>query len=56
MITAPEFRYILTQIGDNVLSTEEVDEILKECTVSDLTYNIKYEDVIKMCLSNKATK
>ena len=44
-ITNHEFRYILTHVGENLFTDEEVDALFKECDLKE-DDNLNYEDFI----------
>ena len=44
-ITNHEFRYILTHVGENKFTNEEVDEFFKECELKE-DDNLEYEEFI----------
>ena len=44
-ITNREFRYILTHVGDNLFTEEEVDSLFKECELNE-NDDMEYEEFI----------
>ena len=44
-ITNHEFRYILTHVGENLFTDEEVNALFKECDLKE-DDNLNYEDFI----------
>ena len=45
-ITNQEFRYILTHVGENLLTNEEVDSLFKECGLQD-DGELNYEEFVQ---------
>ena len=44
-ITNHEFRYILTHVGDNLYTDEEVDALFKECDLKE-DDDLEYEEFV----------
>ncbi len=50
-ITNHEFRYILTHVGENTFTDEEVNGLFSECGLKD-DEELNYEDFINFWLNN----
>ena len=50
-MTVRDFKYILTNYGDDILNDREADEIFRDSGLSDKDY-IQYEDFIKFWRGN----
>ena len=50
-ITNHEFRYILTHVGENLFTDEEVDALFKDCNLNE-NDNLDYEEFINFWKTN----
>ena len=50
-ITNHEFRYILTHVGENLFTDEEVDALFKDCNLKE-NDNLDYEEFINFWKTN----